>query len=77
MKRQRIARLAERINSESKKIDEIATVIVSILKNLKIGSVLSEDEYYKILEYDISQFFLVKTGAEAMLEVLEKLIFLL
>lgn len=73
MKRQRIARLAERINSESKKIDEIATVIVSILKNLKIGSVLSEDEYYKILEYDISQFFLVKTGAEAMLEVLEKI----
>lgn len=73
MNRQRIARLAERINSESKKIDEIATVIVSILKNLKIGSVLSEDEYYKILEYDISQFFLVKTGAEAMLEVLEKI----
>ena len=72
-KRQKVARLNERFAAESKKIDEIADALSKLLKSLKIGSVLSEDEYYKILEYDIPVFFTIKTGAEGLLELVNKI----
>ncbi len=72
-KRQRVARLNERFDAESKKIDEISEALSKLLKSLKIGSVLSEDEYYKILEYDIPVFFKIKTGAEGLLELVSKI----
>ena len=72
-KRQKVARLNERFEAESKKIDEISDALSKLLKSLKIGSVLSEDEYYKILEYDIPVFFKIKTGAEGLLELVTKI----
>lgn len=72
-KRQRIARLNDRFESESKKIDEIADALSGLLKSLKVSSVLSEDEYFKLMEYDIPIFFTVRTGAEALHELMENL----
>ncbi len=72
-KRQKIARLEERAEAESKKIDEIEEALSKLLRSLKIGSVLSEDEYFKILEYDIPVFFTIKTGAEGLAELIEKI----
>ncbi|HSW89115.1 MAG TPA: hypothetical protein VLG12_08175, partial [Candidatus Saccharimonadales bacterium] len=71
--RQKIARLNDRFESESKKIDEIADALSSLLKSLKVSSVLSEDEYFKLMEYDIPIFFTVRTGAEALHELMENL----
>ncbi len=73
VRRQKIARLEERTEGESKKLDEISDALLRSLKNLRLGSVLSEDEYFRILEYDIPTFLTVKTGAEAMLDVLQNL----
>src|SRR3989344_3286279 len=72
-KRQKIARLTERADAEAKKLDEIQDALSKLLKSLKVGSVLSEDEYYKILEYDIPIFFTIKTGAEGLMELIEKI----
>src|SRR5258706_11218111 len=72
-KRQRLARLSERFDAESKKIDEIGEALSSLLKGLKVSSVLSEDEYFKLLEYDIPVFFTIKTGAEAISQLLDHL----
>jgi len=72
-KRQRIAKLADRFASENKKIDEISEALGRLLKSLKIGSVLSEDEYFKILEYDIPVFFKIKTGAEGLIDLVSKI----
>lgn len=72
-KRQRIARLNENFESEAKKLDEISDTLLRLLKSLKEGSVLSEDEYYKLLEYEIPIFFTVKTGSEALLQLIETL----
>ena len=72
-KRQRITVLAERFDLESRKTDEIHEVLLKLLKGLKIGAVLSEDEYFKVLEYDIPVFFTIKTGAEGLMELLEKI----
>ncbi len=73
LKRQRVAKIKERETGESKKIDEIGQALEKLLKSLKIGSVLSEDEYFKILEYDIPVFFTIKTGTEGLLELVEKI----
>ncbi|MCL5432769.1 MAG: DNA-directed RNA polymerase subunit beta', partial [Patescibacteria group bacterium] len=72
LKRQRNTRLSERLEAENKKLDEIAEALAKLLKSLKVGSVLSEDEYFKLLEYDIPVFFTIKTGAQAILELLDK-----
>ena len=66
-KRQRVAKASEKLDAENKKIDEIAQALESLIKSLKPGSVLSEDEYFKILEYDIPVFFTFKTGAQGFL----------
>lgn len=72
-KRQKLASLARQFEDESKKLDEISDAFSRLLKNLKIGSALSEDEYFKFLEYDIPLFFTIKTGAEALLTMLERI----
>lgn len=71
VKRQKLARLTERFNEESKKVEEIASALANLLKSLKVGSVLSEDEYFKILEYDIPVFFEMKTGAESLVDLMK------
>jgi DNA-directed RNA polymerase subunit beta' len=73
IKRQKITALTERLDQESKKLDEISDALLKLLRGLKIGAVLSEDEYFKILEYDIPVFFTIRTGAEGLLELLEKI----
>ena len=73
LKRQKIAALTARIEEETKKIDEIADAFTKLIKSLHIGSVLSEDEYFKFLEYDIPSFFTIKTGAEALFSLLKQL----
>ncbi|MBI2613791.1 MAG: DNA-directed RNA polymerase subunit beta' [Candidatus Levybacteria bacterium] len=72
-KRQKLTAIAERLDLESKKLDEIYEALLKLLKGLKVGAVLSEDEYFKILEYDIPVFFTIRTGAEGLLELLEKI----
>ncbi|HSW47478.1 MAG TPA: hypothetical protein VLG67_00200, partial [Candidatus Saccharimonadales bacterium] len=72
-KRQKVARLGETLESEQKKLDEISDTFTKLLKSLRVGSVLSEDEYYKLLEYDIPIFFTIKTGSEALSEVVKNL----
>ena len=71
--RQKLTRNAESLENESKKIDEISDTFTKLLKSLRVGSVLSEDEYFKLLEYDIPIFFTIKTGSEALLEVVSRL----
>jgi len=72
MKRQKVAALSERFAAEEKKLDEISDALSRLLKSLQVGSVLSEDEYFKILEYDIPVFFVIKTGAEGVLNLLDR-----
>lgn len=72
-KRQKLARLHETFDSESKKIDEIADTLARLLKSLRVGSVLSEDEYYKLMEYEIPVFYTIKTGSGALNELIGSL----
>ncbi len=73
LERQKRVSLEEKYEINKKTIIEIFDTLVKLLKGLKIGSILSEDECIKLSEYDISMFFSVKTGAEALFDVLKKL----
>ncbi len=73
LQRQKIAGLQKQLEEEEKKLDEIADALTKLLKSLKVGSVLSEEEYFKFLEYDIPIFFRMQTGAEGLLSLLDKL----
>ncbi len=72
-RRQKIAVIRERFATENAKIEEITDALSKLLRSLKVGNVLSEEEYFKILEYDIPLFFTIKTGAEALLEILNRI----
>ncbi len=72
-KRQKITALEKRFEEESSKLTELGDAILRLLKSLKVGSVLSEEEYFKLIEYDISIFFTMQTGAEGLHALLDKL----
>lgn len=72
-KRQKLKKTQESLEGELKKLDEISSTFAKLLKSLRVGSVLSEDEYFKLLEYDIKIFFTIKTGSEALGEVINNL----
>ena len=73
LKRQKLTSLSERFTLESKKRDEVFDAIFRLLKSLRVGTVFSEDEYFKILEYDIPIFFTLKAGTEGLLDLLNKI----
>ncbi len=75
LKRQKIASVEERYGAENRKQDEVYDALHRLLKSFKVGTVFSEDEYFRILEYDIPLFFTIKTGAEGLLDLLNKMDF--
>jgi DNA-directed RNA polymerase subunit beta' len=72
-KKQKVAAFSERFAVENKKLDEIYDALGKLTKSLRVGSVLSEDEYFKILEYDLPIFFTIKTGAEGISDLITKI----
>ncbi|MDO8621408.1 MAG: DNA-directed RNA polymerase subunit beta' [Candidatus Levybacteria bacterium] len=72
LKRQKRASVEERYGAENRKQDEVYDALHRLLKSFKVGTVFSEDEYFRILEYDIPLFFTIKTGAEGLLDLLNK-----
>ena len=74
-RKQQIAQMQERLSPEQQKVEEVFKVLASITKNLQPMSLLSEDEYLKLMDYGIEDFFRAEMGAEAVREVLSKLDF--
>lgn len=71
--RQRQAKLREEHALEISRLEEIYKSISDMVVSIKPLSLLSEDEYLKLTEYDSSDFLTVGMGAEAVLAALEKI----
>jgi len=69
--RQRKLALDKRLETETARIEEIFTRVNDIVKGLRTWDVLSEEEYMRLIEYDIPLFFEVETGASAVLHAIE------
>jgi len=71
--RQELLVLDEQIEKESGKIKEVVEQIIGLVKGIKPLSIITEDEYLKLSEYDATLCFIVGMGAEAILEVVKKI----
>ncbi len=71
--KQKNAALDKRLENEGGRIEEIFDRIGDIVKGLKAWDVLSEEEYVRLLEYDVIIFFEVETGASAILHAIEQM----
>lgn len=67
--RQELSQLEDQMVKEQGKVKEVIDQLLSIVKNIKPLTTISEDEYLKLLEYDAVDGFSVGMGAEAVLEV--------
>jgi DNA-directed RNA polymerase subunit beta' len=68
-----VARLKENLTSEKETAEEVYKTVSSLVKKLEVKSVITEDEYLKLEDYDADTFFEVGMGAESILELLKGL----
>jgi DNA-directed RNA polymerase subunit beta' len=71
--RQEIAKLRDQHQVELSQLEEIYHTVTNLVKSVVAMKLLSEDEFYKLEEYGVSDFAKVGMGAEALLEVLQKI----
>lgn len=71
--KQRLAHLDEDAAKEEEKAKEMLTTLTTLIKSIKKLTLLTEDEYLKLLEYKAAGFFTVGMGAEAVLNVIKTL----
>jgi len=71
--KQNIQKARNKSESEKDKLISLTQLLESTIKNINILSVLSDEEYYYLSEFNAVNFFKVSMGAEAILEVLEKM----
>jgi len=71
--KQKIAAFREGLAVELTRLEEVFKTIENLIRSLKVNSLLSEDEYLKLKEYDADSFLQVGMGAEALLKALQKL----
>ncbi|MBI2617392.1 DNA-directed RNA polymerase subunit beta' [Candidatus Gottesmanbacteria bacterium] len=72
-KKQQITVIAEENQRVEETAKEIFTTISSLVTRLRPLSIISEDEFLKLREYDVESFFEAGMGAECILSVLKKL----
>ena len=71
--RQEIQKLRDNFVVEQGQLESIYKAVADLVKNVVPLRLLSEDEYYKLQEYNVADFLEVGMGAESLLEVLKKL----
>ncbi|TSC87323.1 MAG: DNA-directed RNA polymerase subunit beta' [Microgenomates group bacterium Gr01-1014_7] len=66
-------KLRDNLAVEIGQLEGIFKAISDLVKSVAQSKLLSEEEYYKLAEYGVSDFVSLGMGAEAILEVLQKL----
>jgi DNA-directed RNA polymerase subunit beta' len=69
--KQQITTLKENLGDEMDKTAEIFKTIKSMVKKIKKGTILSEDEYLKLDEYNAVDHIRVGMGAESVMELVK------
>ncbi len=71
--RHEIQKLRDNLVVEAGQLENINKAISDLVKSVAPNKLLSEEEYYKLVEYGVSDFLTIGMGAEAILEVLHKI----
>ncbi len=65
--------LAEEEKATMTKTEQLFDNLMAVVKGLKVLSILTEEEYDELYTHEASDFFVVKMGADAVLEAIEKI----
>lgn len=71
--RKHLTILQEEIENNLRNFNELFSKLLEIIKNIHPLSLLSEEEYIELENYNAADFFKSRMGAEALLEVMNKL----
>ena len=71
--KQNLANLKEQLETELAQTEEVYKTLKSMLKRIRKGSILSEDEYLKLDEYNAVDHLEVGMGAESIMELVKDL----
>ncbi len=71
--KQEINNLKDNVVSEKENLQETYKIIGELVKKIKVKTVLSEDEYLKLIEYKSISFMKIGMGAESLMEVIKQL----
>lgn len=71
--RQKLAKMRDNHQVELARLEEVYKTLGGLLKSIVPMRILSEDEYYKLDEYQVADFVEIDMGAEALLKVLQKI----
>jgi len=69
----RVAALKQQLETQSEQTAEIYKTIKLMVKKIHKGTILSEDEYLKLDEYDAASHLRVGMGAESILELVKEI----
>lgn len=71
--KQQIANFKSQLDEQLEQTAEIYATIKKMVKKIKKGTILSEDEYIKLIDYDADSHIRVGMGAESILELVKEL----
>jgi DNA-directed RNA polymerase subunit beta' len=71
--RQKISQLRDEMVLEKSRLEEIFKTLENRVEGLGRLSLISDDEYYKLMDYNLTDFFTVGMGAEAVQGVLKEI----
>jgi DNA-directed RNA polymerase subunit beta' len=71
--KQQLASIKDQLTTQVEQTEEIYKTIKAMLKKIRKGTILSEDEYLKLDEYDAVDHLEVGMGAESLLELVKEL----
>lgn len=67
--KQKISNLKVQLDTQLEQLEEIYKTVKAMVKKIKVGTILSEDEYIKLDEYDSVSHLRVGMGAESIYEL--------
>nr|MDQ3008805.1 DNA-directed RNA polymerase subunit beta' [bacterium] len=70
--KQQMTQLKEQLLTQIEQTEEIYKTLKAMVKRIRPGTILSEDEYLKLEEYDAVDHIRVGMGAEAILELIKE-----
>ncbi len=71
--KQQLANTKEQLKTQLEQTEEIYQTVKSMVKKIRKGTILSEDEYLKLDEYNAVSHLRVGMGAEAIMELVKEL----
>lgn len=71
--KQAVAQIKDSLQTDMGNTDEVYDAVRELVKKVQTNSILFEDEYLKLVEYDAADHLTISMGAEALIEIIKRL----